>query len=150
MTRTAERDNLRQHGFSLIEAIVAVAIAGIISLMAAPNLGSYVKKYRLVGTTNQIAFDIARARMQAVGQNVFVRIRFLDATHYMRERSTDGTTYVADDISAALPSGITAPDAPSTTFTRNGVATAATRINVTNGDTTKRIDTNILGRVAIS
>ena len=150
MNLMRERDPSRQRGFSLSETVVAMSIAGIISLTAMPTTSGYLRQYRLVGTTNQIAFDIARARMQAVGQNLFVRIRFTDAGHYIRERSTDGVTYVADDVSAVLPTGITAPTAPTTTFNRNGVAAAATTVNVTDGKITKTIDTNILGRVAIS
>jgi prepilin-type N-terminal cleavage/methylation domain-containing protein len=147
---TGEGDTVRQRGFSLAETVVAMSIAGIVSLIAMPSASSYMRSYRLVGTTNQIAFDIARARMQAIGQNVFVRIRFQDDGHYIRERSTDGVTYVADGVSAALPGGITAPAAPTTTFNRNGVAAAATRVTVTNGSSRKQIDTNILGRLAIS
>jgi Tfp pilus assembly protein FimT len=134
----------------MTEALVALAISGIVCLIAVPSASSYMRQYRLVGATDQIAFDIARARMQAIAQNVFVRIRFQDPGHYVRERSTDGITYALDDVSSVLPSGITAPEAPTTIFNRNGVAAAATTVLVTDGRTTKRIDTNILGRLAIS
>ena len=143
-------DKLPRHGFSLVEALVAIALTGILALAAMPSVSWHARQYRLVGAASQIAFDIARARMQAVGQHLCVRIRFVDASHYIRERSVAGITYVADDVIVALPSGITAPDAPTTTFNRDGVGLAATTIHVTNGEITKQVDTNILGRVTIS
>lgn len=146
----AERVHSTQTGFSVVEGVVALCIAAILCAIAVPSMSGYARNYRLIGTANQIAFDIARARMQAIGQNVFIRIRFEDPAHYVRERSTDGVTYNADDVSVALPSPITASEAPAITFARNGIAAAATTIVVTDGHHRKRIDTNVLGRSVIS
>ncbi|MFQ5665052.1 MAG: GspH/FimT family pseudopilin [Candidatus Binatia bacterium] len=140
----------RQGGFSLFEALVAISLASVVSLTALPVANEYVQQYQLVGAANTVAFDIARARMQAVGQNMFIRIRFLDAQHYVRERSPDGVAFTQDGAPSALPSGVSAQTPPVTTFNRNGMALLATTITLTNGESSKVLRTNILGRVTIS
>ena len=82
-----------QHGFSLVELVVALIFAAILSLIAMPNVGNFFAKYQLMGASNQLGFDIARARMQAVGQNRFARIKMQSATQYARETSTDSTRW---------------------------------------------------------
>ncbi len=138
-------------GFSLIEAVVAVALAGVIGAVAAPMASSYVKQYRIIGAANQLAFEIARTRMQAVGQNVSLRVRFTGSSSYLRERSTDGgASWTQVEVTTTLPSGVYAQTSPPIAFNKNGVATIATSVMLSNGETTKTIRTNVLGRVTIS
>ncbi|MBI4517686.1 MAG: hypothetical protein HY699_17915 [Deltaproteobacteria bacterium] len=134
-----------------MEALVAISLAGVISAIALPSASAYMSQYRIVGASSELAFEISRARMQAVGQNVFTRVRFLNTTSYARERSTDGgATYAQDGAAITLPPGISAGAATTTSFNKNGVATAVVATALTNGKITKTVRTGLLGRVTIS
>ncbi len=141
----------QESGFSLTELLVAIGLMTIVSAVALPSASEFLTQYQLQSASDQLAVEISRARMQAVGQNLFVRIR-VEEDGYVRERSNDGTTYIADDVYMALPAGVTigtdATGSPS--FNRNGLAPIATTITVSNECGQKVIHTNILGRVTIS
>lgn len=146
------KDRKPSGGFSLLEILSVMAMMSVVALIAAPKAAEFTGQYQLVAAADQLAFEISRARMQAVGQNAFVRIR-LTNVGYVRERSTDGgVTYVSDDVPVKLPSGIKAAagDTGTPSFDRNGLATKATTITMTWGSTTKTIRTNVLGRVTVS
>ena len=137
-------------GFSLIQLTVALGMAGVLSATAAPVTGEYLRQYRLSSASGEVAFDLARARMQAVAQSAFVRIRFPDATHYVRERSTNNVTFTADGAVLALPNGVSASGASAITFQRNGMIPATVSLTLSNGHSSKTLKTNVLGRVTTS
>ena len=136
-------------GFSLIQLTVALGMAGVLSATAAPVTGEYLRRYRLSSATGQVAFDLARARMQAVAQSAFVRIRFPDSTHYLRERSTDNATFTADGPVLALPNGVSASGTTVITFQRSGMVPATVSLILSNGKSSKTVKTNVLGRVTV-
>ncbi|MFB3047047.1 MAG: GspH/FimT family pseudopilin [Acidiferrobacterales bacterium] len=61
-------------GFTLIELIVTVVIAGILISIAAPSMANFVKNGRLTSQANTLMADLAFARSEAVkrGANVTV------------------------------------------------------------------------------
>jgi type II secretory pathway pseudopilin PulG len=140
----------RQRGFTLMEMLVGVSTMMVLGLIATPAATTYFQRYQLTAATEQLAFEIHRARMQAVGQNRFVRIR-VSAGEYVREESTNGITYVASDAPVDLPPGldISAGDAGGPRFNRNGLATGTTYITISRGDDQKVVRTNLVGRVTI-
>jgi Tfp pilus assembly protein FimT len=140
-----------QHGFSLVELVVALEFGAILGLMAVPNVGALVAKYQLMGASNQLGFDIARARMQAVGQNRFARIKMQSATQYVRETSTDGTTW-SNRVTTNLPAGITAtPTSGEVRFDRRGFATINNPIALSNNiEQAKTVTTTLVGHVSIT
>ena len=141
----------RQAGFSVAEMLTAVGLTTICSLVALPNAGRLLEHYRLMAAANQLSFEISRAHMQAVGQNMFVRIRMLDAGQYVREYSKDNVTYVQDGPTNQLPAGlaVTTGSTGTPSFDRSGLAAAATTITLSNESAYKTVHTNILGRVTI-
>lgn len=140
-----------QRGFSLVEMVVALELGVILALMAAPNMGAFFAKYELMGASNQLGFDIARARMQAVGQNLFARIKMQSATQYARETSTDGTTW-SNRVTTNLPKGVTAsPATGEVRFDRRGFATVNNSIALSAGvNQAKAVCTTVVGRVSIA
>jgi len=53
-------------GFTLLELLAAVAILGIVTMMAIPSMSRWVAHYRLVGSTNEMASALRMAQSQAV------------------------------------------------------------------------------------
>ena len=64
----------RAFGFTLIELIITVTIAGILMGLAAPGFVSFVKNNRLSSQVNELMADLAFARSEGVkrGTNVIV------------------------------------------------------------------------------
>jgi type IV fimbrial biogenesis protein FimT len=77
MTQTSFQlpSGLRSRGFSLIELLVVVAIAGILLGIGVPNLRSFIVSNRLTTTANdfQAALNFARSEALRRGANVTVR-----------------------------------------------------------------------------
>ena len=134
-----------------MEMMATLAILGIVSTMAMPVTSAYLSSYQLRSTTDQLAFEIGRARTQAVAQHVFVRVR-VTGNSFVRERSTDGVTYAAAAPEVFLPNGVTATvgTTGSPTFNRAGLSPASTTIVLQNPQGFKSIITNVVGLVTVS
>jgi Tfp pilus assembly protein FimT len=142
----------RQAGYALSDLVLAVALATVIGAIAAPLASALLNHHRLATTSRSLAFEIARARMQAVGQNVFVRIALVGNGQYMRQRSTDGVTYEADGAPVSLPSGfsVAAGSSGLPRFDRQGMAPASTTLVISGPSGERTVRTSILGRVTNS
>lgn len=55
-------------GFSLIEVLVVIIVAGVIALVAWPSLARLAPKYRLEGAARTVAAEIQRARGRAIAE----------------------------------------------------------------------------------
>jgi Tfp pilus assembly protein FimT len=134
-----------------MELLVGVGMLSVVTAAAVPVTGDILGMYQLRASTDQLAFEISRARMQAIAQNVFVRVR-IDERGYVRERSTDGVSFVADDAVVSLPVGMKASvsGGGSPTFSRSGLAPTSTTITLAKGSASKTIWVNIVGRVNAS
>jgi len=118
----------------------------------APKLSAFFAEYQLMSATNQVGFEIIRTRMQAVGQNRFVRIRMVSETEYLREKSADGTTWSIDGVLLNLPRGVTATTTSAQVqFDRRGYATVNNSVVLRTGlGQVKTVATNVIGRVTIT
>lgn len=78
MNRGAEqktkRRNRRAGGFTLVEAAIVIAIIGIVSAAALPNVGSYLESGRSRAAARSVAdaFSVARAQAIRTGNNHIV------------------------------------------------------------------------------
>jgi type II secretion system protein H len=75
----AEHDRFRMggaSGFSLIEMMVVIVIAGIIASMVWLRLSYLAPRYRLEGATRNVAAEIQKARGQAIAEGKCVRVSF--------------------------------------------------------------------------
>jgi prepilin-type N-terminal cleavage/methylation domain-containing protein len=63
-----------QRGFSLVETMVALCIAGIVMGAFLPNILAAMRSYRRDGVVEQIAGDIRKARSQAIATGWQYRI----------------------------------------------------------------------------
>jgi Tfp pilus assembly protein FimT len=111
-----------------------------------------LESYRLSDAAKQLSTQISRARMQAIGQRMFVRLLIQGDGSYALLRSSDGVSYGMTGATMYLPEGIAvsvgATGAPF--FNRQGQSATGSVITLTNSKGQKTVTMNVLGRVAIS
>jgi len=146
------RRSARQSGYTIAELAIALFLSSAIAATAVPAASKILQQHRLAGVSRRLGFEIARARMQAVGQNCFMRIAVFGNNLYRRESSTDGVTYQSAGEVTMLPTGFTMQAGGTGTprFDRQGLAPAATAITVSGPQGSQTISTTILGRVTTS
>jgi Tfp pilus assembly protein FimT len=142
-----------QAGYTIAEVLMCVAIATALALAAAPGVSAILNLHRLDTTARQLGFEITRARMEAVGQNVHVRITLVGSNQYKRERSTDsGATWSPDGVAVSVPAGfsLTAGGNGTPRFDRQGLAPSSTSITVVGPSGLRTVAINVLGAVTTS
>jgi type IV fimbrial biogenesis protein FimT len=93
-----------QHGLSLVEVAVVVAVSAVLVGTAAPSLADFIGTRRLDGAATQLATDIQFVRGDAVARNLPVRLSFFN--------DASGSCYVVHTGNAAQCS--CAADGPAT------------------------------------
>lgn len=63
-----------QAGFTLIEVMIAVAIVGILAMVAVPNYLQWNARYQLKQGTTELAGSLNLARMAAMNRNLAVTV----------------------------------------------------------------------------
>lgn len=72
---------MRRNGFTLLEALVALTIAGLIAIIAIPALNETLQRSRLESATRKIVHDLQAARSQAITTGWEYRIVGFDNSH---------------------------------------------------------------------
>jgi Tfp pilus assembly protein FimT len=134
----------------LVEMLVSFATVAVVAAVGTPLASTFYDRYEFTAATEQLVFEINRARMQAVAQNRFVRIR-LDDGYYVREQSTDGISFTTTDAPVELPDGyaLSAGGTGTPSFNRNGLANSTTYLTLQKGEDQKTVRTNVVGRVSV-
>lgn len=149
-------DVRRTHGFTLVELMIVVALMGILSAIAVPNIMGQMPRYRLNGAARQVMSDLLSARMEAVSQNNEFRILFLDSKRYtiLNDADNDGssdageTTETKDLSTDYSDVSIAANNDP--VFQPRGTASNLATITLTNSAGTRNISISSTGRVKIN
>lgn len=140
------------HGFTLFDTLTALALTAIIGAVSTPVASRLYRHYTFQNTTRNLAFEITRARMQAIGQNVFMRIRFVGSGEYVRERSTDGVSYNQEGATIDLPSSTFGYTIGQVGFNRQGLANDGAWLVLIDyaAESYSVLYSNVLGRVTTS
>ncbi len=72
-------------GYSLVELLVVLGIILVLSAIALPNIGQYIRNYRIRSATQEIAGEIETARHKAIAKNVNLGVVFavVSSTQYL-------------------------------------------------------------------
>lgn len=148
-----------ERGFSLVELLTALAVVAVVTAIGVPRLSAYALQYRLSSGANQIAVELARARMKAIGENLYVRVQFGGqsagylgfGSTYQVSTSSDGVTFTNVGSPASLPQGVNFYAFPQQIqFNRQGLANAPLTVWTYNQSYDWRVVTmNSIGKVTV-
>lgn len=66
----------RQAGFTLIETLIVLAVIGILVLITAPAFLQMLNRFKLTGTTREVASLMQAARMEAIKYNAPAQVSY--------------------------------------------------------------------------
>jgi prepilin-type N-terminal cleavage/methylation domain-containing protein len=141
-----------QHGFTLTELAIGMAIISVLAVVAIPNVQLLMMEYRLNGAARQVMGDLTASRMKAVSQHHKFKIFLTDSQEYKicDDANGDGSVDNCErsariqDLQANY-SGVSVSAASDPVFDSTGIASENTTITLTNPNGEKNISVHITG-----
>jgi prepilin-type N-terminal cleavage/methylation domain-containing protein len=97
MRNDVSKGRSRQAGFSLVEMLIVVAIVAIMAAVALPNIGQYIRNYKVRGAAQDVAGVMQAARSKAIMSNTNAGVSFyvvdLDSYRFVQEDLPAGEQY---------------------------------------------------------
>jgi len=89
--------NARMRGYTLTEILAVIGVIAVLSLVSVPAFINYQQGNILRGATRQLDGDLRQARMQAITNNLTIRVEFAadNKTYSLYQSSDYGTTWTA-------------------------------------------------------
>lgn len=135
-------------GFTLIELMAAISVAGILMVIAMPFFTKTLPGLRLTDAARQIATELQHVRMKTIAQSIPHQISFSATTYVVQSCAPSCWTSVGGNM--ALPEGITVtPPSTAPQFQPRGTVSSATTIRISNGTTNKWVCVKIVGRINV-
>ena len=146
-------------GFTFVELLIAIVIAGILAGFGVPRLSAMIPKRRLNGAAQKIAWDLQAARMSAIKHKYNVSVTFVNDVDYKiwydrdHDNVEDGDEVTVKSIRNAYR-GVSIASTRNPTFHPLGTVLNAPHdgqpITLSNVSGTKTIAVSIAGRVKLS
>ncbi len=137
-----------RRGFTLLEALAALAVTGVLILISVSASVRLAPKYRLVRATWEIQTRLCYARYKAIRQGYPVRVQFGPAG-YTVEKYDDGLGAWRPESAGAIEGvWIQANNTP--TFHPAGTVSNFATILVSNSWGTNKITLAITGRIKVT
>ena len=137
---------MRTRGFTLIELMVALAVAGVLMGLAVPSFFESTARARLQGAINELAIDLQYARSEAVRERAPVTLTV----------AASGASYTIANATrtlkaVTLPAGVSlTADATVSYDALRGMAQATVfNATITGVRGNLRVSTNAVGRVQV-
>ena len=135
-------------GFTLIEILVTIGVAGILMGIAVPAFYTVLPGIRLASAARQVATDLQLARMRAISQRVPQGLTFDTATTYTINPDCIGTIGPDTRNLTLLYPGTTVTVAPGNPcFTTVGAANVTTITLSNNGLPPRIVTVNAAGKI---
>ena len=137
-------DSKSQDGYSLIELVVAVTLAGILAAIALPGWNKLLPSYQLDSSVRQFQSELHNIKMRAAAENVGFQLVYANgAANYTIQRDS------AVLVTKPLPTGVVVTNGGIISFSPRGTA-SANRIRLQSSDgTCKQVVVSPTGRVRI-
>ena len=102
---------MSRRGFTLLELLIAVALAGVLSAVAVPAVQRQVERWRLGAAARQVVMDLKVARGRAILGGAAQRVHFaVPGGSYQLERQRPGGAYAPTGPATRLPDGVRVVD----------------------------------------
>jgi prepilin-type N-terminal cleavage/methylation domain-containing protein len=142
-------------GFTLPELLLSTFIIGVLAQLMAMNMLGQMPQRRLSGATQQITWDLMRARMQAIKLRQNVQVTFVDAHTYTIwiDTNKNGVTDSGEEELKNLYNnyrGVNVASTNNITFNSRGASDHAATITLTNSKGLKVITVNVAGFIKAS
>jgi prepilin-type N-terminal cleavage/methylation domain-containing protein len=100
---------MNKKGVTLIELVVVFVIIAIGAVLLVPNIGGWLRNYRLKTVTRDIVSTMRTAQMKAVSSNLEYRVSFANPNFWLERGNlnSDSTIWTTEGAVQTLPSGIT-------------------------------------------
>ena len=139
-----------KQGFTLVELLLSTFILGVFAQLVAMNMLGQMPQRRLSGATQQLTWDLMRARMQAIKLRQNVQITFVDAHTYTIwiDTNKNGVTDSGEEEWKNVSNkyrGVNVTATNTITFNSRGASHNAATITLTSSQGSKSIAVNIAG-----
>jgi type IV fimbrial biogenesis protein FimT len=117
---TLRKEMLGRRGLTIIELVVVMCILGVMVLIAIPNIGRWLPRYRLRSAARDVASNIQLARLGAIKDNREWAVLFDTAGQSYRvisNKGPDGNWGTPDDAEEKI---VNLSDYPSVRFGSSG------------------------------
>lgn len=139
-------------GFTIIELMITVTVAGILLAVAVPSFNATSARARLEGATNELSVDLQYARSEAIRRRTSAALT-IDAagTSYTLTYLDPSTASNVNFKTVAMPGAVAMTANAAVQFTSLRGLAAARTIDITSTQTTAtlRVLTNAAGRVQL-
>jgi len=96
----------KRRGFTLVELLVVVALAGALAAIAVPSMTSAARGYRLAGDARTLAHTVSLAKMRAAAAFTRVRLRADTGAGTYSIEEWDGSAWVVRGGAQRLGPGV--------------------------------------------
>lgn len=132
-----------RQGFTLMEMMIGIALIGILTVVAVPNIALFSSGYKLRGAAREVATDLQYARLLAVKENRDIRVDF-STNSYQVVRVSGGTVVKSRSFSSDY-SNVTLTNVSITFYSRGN--SSANTVTVSIPGRTKNVTVAFTGRV---
>jgi len=140
-------------GFTLMELMIVIAIAGILLGIGVPNFLTYVSSYRLKGALSTLQGDLYRAKMLAIKRGVNCQV-VINSGGYDIERWDSVSSQYVNELTRDFADeyeGVTASTDATPVFSPRGTVTPTlTTITLTNGPRSNTISIFVAGKIRVN